>query len=379
MNDKVCKHCGTSENLITHYHKDGKIVIMGFCRSCWYDLRHNQWINKSEEEKAKVKNNISIGTKEAMALLPEETKEKIKYGYVNGFLSKLSDEEKKEHYRKNGIAIINSPKEPERKRKISEFQQNMSQEEKDRRHEKTLQTLENLSEQVKEERRKRKSDASKRNWESKEYKIKQVNSTKITLANRTKEEKQENSKNRSIGHKNFLLSLTEEERKDYEKRKLDKFYQTINSEKWKSTTGRKVSERVREQNLKRLEENAKTGKCFQSKAEKSCLDYIKSKIDPNVDYQKRYGNWMIDFYLPKYDLYVQFDGVFWHGLSEYKEGFFETPMGKAILKTKEKDRKQDEQICNLIRITDIEFKQNPLNLDNKIKPKVMNKIMNLMY
>jgi hypothetical protein len=61
------------------------------------------------------------------------------------------------------------------------------------------------------------------------------------------------------------------------------------------------------------------------------------------------------------------------------ENFWNTELGKAIFKTKEKDLEQNKTIYNLVRITDEEFRKDPKILDEKIKPKIINKIMNLTY
>lgn len=64
--------------------------------------------------------------------------------------------------------------------------------------------------------------------------------------------------------------------------------------------------------------------------------------------------WLIDFYLPEQDTYIQFDGMFWHGLDKsYNE------LHPRAKESYDRDRKQDEWFYSrrmkLVRITDKEF------------------------
>ena len=77
--------------------------------------------------------------------------------------------------------------------------------------------------------------------------------------------------------------------------------------------------------------------------------------------QKIVNGWSIDFYIKPIDKYVQFDGVYWHGLDRSLDKIkkLEKPRDKRILDTYLLDRRQDswfeENKLNLFRITDRQF------------------------
>lgn len=77
--------------------------------------------------------------------------------------------------------------------------------------------------------------------------------------------------------------------------------------------------------------------------------------------QKIVKRWPIDFYIKSIDLYIQFDGVYWHGLDRPIKRVNEcfTNRDKNIRKTFIKDQKQNlwfkENGLQLIRITDKQF------------------------
>ncbi len=393
--EKKCKHCGTSENLITRKNKSGKIEIHRICKSCCYKIRHTKWELKSEEEKQQIKSNISTGTKKGMKNMSEESHEKVRQGFQI-FLNSLTEEEKKDYYKKVGveisIALIKKWAEDEefRLNQIEACKQglaNRTEEEKQKHYHKISESniafYKNLSQEEKDIINAPKieflREFNKINWQNEEYAEKILIKRQSTISNRTEEKRKEIGTNIKEGQKMFYDSLTEKEYEEFILNRTKKLKKTINDSEWEATTGKERSRKLSEWNLKRLEENAKTGRCFQSKVERDCLEYIKLNIDSTIGHQKRYNNWMIDFYSPKYDLYIQLDGIFWHGLGKYKEGFFNTALGQSILKIKEKDELQDRTIKNLIRITDIQFKNNPKILEEKIKSKIMNKIMNSLY
>jgi very-short-patch-repair endonuclease len=89
----------------------------------------------------------------------------------------------------------------------------------------------------------------------------------------------------------------------------------------------------------------------------------------NVERQVLLNNWRIDFYIQDINLYVQFDGVYWHGLDRDIEKIkeFKHKRDKKIYETWCRDQKQNEwfkqQNIKLIRILDIEwFKNKQINL-----------------
>jgi len=73
--------------------------------------------------------------------------------------------------------------------------------------------------------------------------------------------------------------------------------------------------------------------------------------------------WLIDFYVPSIDTYVQFDGAYWHGLDRPIELVAEgrTPRDVQIYRKWLADREQDawfqQQNMRLVRITDVEYRR----------------------
>lgn len=75
----------------------------------------------------------------------------------------------------------------------------------------------------------------------------------------------------------------------------------------------------------------------------------------------RINRWNIDFYVKPIDAYIQFDGIFWHGLDrpieEIRQSF--RPVDKQICLKWETDQRQNEWFeqnnFRLIRVTDREF------------------------
>lgn len=88
------------------------------------------------------------------------------------------------------------------------------------------------------------------------------------------------------------------------------------------------------------------------------------KIDPNIKREVQVDKWNIDFYSPRFDVYVQFDGDFWHGYN-HDTATLKTMggFGCAILKTRKADREQNKKIPNLIRVRESWFKNNGRKLD----------------
>ena len=110
---------------------------------------------------------------------------------------------------------------------------------------------------------------------------------------------------------------------------------------------------------------AENGENKSSKIERkfhsSLLQYF-AENDIISGYYIQGRSWLIDFYIKPIDLYVQFDGVFWHGLDEgkMKELKISSPdLHKSIARAWVRDREQDiwfaENGLNLIRITDDEY------------------------
>lgn len=84
------------------------------------------------------------------------------------------------------------------------------------------------------------------------------------------------------------------------------------------------------------------------------------------------GHWSVDFYISSINTYVQFDGVYWHGLDRPIEEIAasNSRRDKAIYEKWLKDRKLDvyvlEHGMKLVRITDKEHLVNPMMCIQKI-------------
>lgn len=105
---------------------------------------------------------------------------------------------------------------------------------------------------------------------------------------------------------------------------------------------------------------------WSSKAEAQFGDLLRKHFDA-VKHQKWINGWPIDFYIPSLDTYVQFDGVYWHGLDRPIEIIRASSKirDRAIVQKWETDRVQDawfaEAGIRLIRVTDIQFKHHVRN------------------
>jgi G:T-mismatch repair DNA endonuclease (very short patch repair protein) len=91
----------------------------------------------------------------------------------------------------------------------------------------------------------------------------------------------------------------------------------------------------------------------------------------DVERWKSYHGWSFDFYIQSLDVYVQFDGVYWHGLDRPIEEIANSmnESDKGIYKKWKRDRKQDEWFdansMKLVRIIECEFKSFKSNDDKK--------------
>lgn len=95
-------------------------------------------------------------------------------------------------------------------------------------------------------------------------------------------------------------------------------------------------------------------------------DLCKHYGQENVEHQIMVNGWLIDFYVKHINTYIQFDGVYWHGLTIKIQ---HNPHSIRILKTIKTDITQNEWFKNnnmcLIRITDKQYET--LSLENIIK------------
>ena len=104
-----------------------------------------------------------------------------------------------------------------------------------------------------------------------------------------------------------------------------------------------------------------------------CKIFTKKDVDRQITLSE--NNWSIDFYIKSIDTYIQFDGVYWHGLNrpikEIKES--KNPRDEKILKTYYRDIEQNrwcnENNIKLIRITDVEYSA---STQSEIKEKITN-------
>lgn len=86
---------------------------------------------------------------------------------------------------------------------------------------------------------------------------------------------------------------------------------------------------------------------------------------------------VIDFYLPLFDIWIQYDGGYWHGKKKTIPG----PQAINISKTIKRDKIQNELIPNLIRLDseDIERVKKENNLQDYLKNKIEEKVENSCY
>lgn len=98
------------------------------------------------------------------------------------------------------------------------------------------------------------------------------------------------------------------------------------------------------------------------KIEEQFFNYLLEHFD-KIEHPVVVNSWEIDFYVPSIDVYIQFDGVYWHGLDRSIEDVckFRAPRDKVIYETYCRDRVQDEWFAanhlRLVRVTDQEFKR----------------------
>ena len=112
----------------------------------------------------------------------------------------------------------------------------------------------------------------------------------------------------------------------------------------------------------------------------------------DVIHWARINNWIIDFYIMSLDLYVEVDGVYWHGLnkslSEIKKASKTSIRAKRILKCYFLDRKKDKYFIDnnikLSRIREDEIKNitkkniNEILYKNIVTSEILNSATNKM-
>ncbi len=143
----------------------------------------------------------------------------------------------------------------------------------------------------------------------------------------------------------------------------------------------KIFQKVRETNLKRYgceiptqnpaiykkahETKKKNGSYRKSKSEDKFYEYLCLKYgNLFIERQARINNWSIDFYIRSKNIYIQFDGNYWHGinksLAEIKS--LPGPQFSGIYQTMLRDIEQNKWFKKnnktLIRIKESDFKRN---------------------
>ena len=119
----------------------------------------------------------------------------------------------------------------------------------------------------------------------------------------------------------------------------------------------------KETSTKRHQTMKKNGTYRKSNPENDCYVLLcKSYGQENIERQTRINDWNIDFYIKSINVYIQLDGVYWHGLNRPIEIIKESkhPRDKVIYRTWLRDQEQSvwfkENNLKLIRITDVQLK-----------------------
>lgn len=106
--------------------------------------------------------------------------------------------------------------------------------------------------------------------------------------------------------------------------------------------------------LKRFETKKRTGKLTSSNAELLCLKVLRSTFSSVVHHVLVDSKFHVDFYVQDLDVYVQFDGAYWHGLQRPYDELDACQRHKY-----DTDRALDECMAlsrrRLVRITDEQF------------------------
>jgi G:T-mismatch repair DNA endonuclease (very short patch repair protein) len=112
---------------------------------------------------------------------------------------------------------------------------------------------------------------------------------------------------------------------------------------------------------KGLKTRSKKGMLNVSKIENKFHQFLLNYFN-EVKTQIPIREWSLDFYLPKLDTYIQFDGNYWHGIDTSVEELEakNTKISKAIIRTKERDREREEWFkknnMRLVRVIEKDFK-----------------------
>jgi hypothetical protein len=132
------------------------------------------------------------------------------------------------------------------------------------------------------------------------------------------------------------------------------------------------TEEVKRKKYETLKKNDSFGT---SKEEDSFLIYLR-EIDENTKDHLIHPslNNIMDYYSPKYDLWIQYDGVYWHGKKGVQK---ESRQAKRIREIMEQDQYQTKNIPNLIRFwsDDVNEAINNKTIIDLIKNRITEKLM----
>jgi hypothetical protein len=110
-----------------------------------------------------------------------------------------------------------------------------------------------------------------------------------------------------------------------------------------------------------------------SKPEEECYRLLCLKFDEqDIERQKTLFKWPIDFYVKSINTYVQFDGIYWHGLDRDIEIIkeFKNPRDKVIYRKYCNDQEQNKYAqdnnIKLIRVTSIQELKQQFNIRQEI-------------
>lgn len=79
-----------------------------------------------------------------------------------------------------------------------------------------------------------------------------------------------------------------------------------------------------------------------------------SRVVGPIEYQKHINGWFIDGYVPTLDVWIQFDGVYWHSKPNH------------VVKDNAQNSWFRAQDLLLVRITDVEWKNDPVGVVDRV-------------
>ena len=103
--------------------------------------------------------------------------------------------------------------------------------------------------------------------------------------------------------------------------------------------------------LKKVQATTKENNSFSlSDEEIAFFDYLR-ELDPFVEHQVTHPQvrCIIDYFSPKFNVWIQYDGDYWHGRNPINKS---TPRTEHIIGTMQRDEEQNVQIPNLVRFWD---------------------------